>query len=402
MDSILNLFDHENSPDDLEILMRISDELQSIRKNELSLLIAEYLLNIGSSEHLTISAFERIRTLGYHSKSPRRRKMAALIADRMCYDRRIKNHLHYRKEFHWYRKSILEICDDSRIIPVDFSPPTINLPCNPSIHRHQDELRMSIRTVNYDNDGRVFDGTHKYMTRNWIVTLDENLGVVSSGELLPHPDMKPGTFYGSTGFEDLRLFTWRNDLWCSFSSWDFDETPHCRMVKGRITDNPDGGFFLSEHQVMIPRDVPPHMYEKNWMPFVKDDRLRFVHSSDPVRVLDDQYRTIMQYEPSIAAENFRGGSQMIQFDGGWLAVVHETYRDGPGLYVHRFVWFDSDLILRKCSQSFYFIEPTVEFVAGIEYSLDRSSFIISFGYKDKKAFMAVVPIKSLDQILLSV
>ncbi len=396
---------YENDPGDLQALMHISDVLHALGQNETSLLIAEYLLsNQSTPDHLMIAAMDRLRTVGYRSKSNQRRKLAASAADRMNFDRRVKRHDHYRKEFYWYRKSIIDLCPGAAITPVTFVPPTEYFPCNPSIHRHQGQLRMSLRTVNYDheNGGATIDGSYRYMTRNWILALDDDLNVTGSGELSPHPDIAPGTFHGSTGFEDLRLFTWRDELWCSFSSWDFDETPFCRMVRGRISQNEDGSFFLVDHQVMIPKDVPSHMYEKNWIPFVADDRLRFVYKCDPVRILDEHANTVMLYEPKIAAENFRGSTQMIPFGSGWLTVVHEVYiHSSPpcALYVHRLIWFDGDLIMRKCSPSFYFIESKVEFATGIEYTADASKLIISFGHKDKSAHIAVIPVNEIDELL---
>ena len=87
------------------------------------------------------------------------------------------------------------------------------------------------------------------------------------------------------------------------------------------------------------------------------DQLQFIYLCDPTRVVDENARTLAEATPAIAAEQFRGGTQAIAFDGGWLALVHEvSERDKLRYYQHRFVWFDSAERLRRVSRPFYFIK----------------------------------------------
>ena len=76
------------------------------------------------------------------------------------------------------------------------------------------------------------------------------------------------------------------------------------------------------------------------MPLVDDDRLQFIYLCDPTRILDEQARKTAETVPLIAADEFRGGSQAIPFDGGWLALIHEVIwwiALGRRSYQHRFV-----------------------------------------------------------------
>ena len=68
----------------------------------------------------------------------------------------------------------------------------------------------------------------------------------------------------------------------------------------------------------------PRVHEKNWMPRVAGDTLQFICLCDPTRVVDEHGNTVAETVPAIAATHFRGGSQAIAFDGGWLALVHEV------------------------------------------------------------------------------
>jgi hypothetical protein len=85
------------------------------------------------------------------------------------------------------------------------------------------------------------------------------------------------------------------------------------------------------------------------------DALRFVYGCDPTRIVDDQARTVFEETPELAAQRFRGGSQAIAFDGGWLALIHEVEeRNQRRYYRHRFVWFDPQSRLRAVSRPFFF------------------------------------------------
>jgi hypothetical protein len=113
----------------------------------------------------------------------------------------------------------------------------------------------------------------------------------------------------------------------------------------------------------------PRRHEKNWMPRVKPapadaggDALHFIYLCDPTRLVDDQARTVAETTPSIAANLFRGGSQAIALDRGWLALIHEVLWVEPvesrRYYRHRFVWFDEANTLRRARSSMKYQPPS--------------------------------------------
>ena len=123
-------------------------------------------------------------------------------------------------------------------------------------------------------------------------------------------------------------------------------------------------------------------------------------SCDPTRVVDEHAQTVFEATPAIAAEQFRGGTQAIAFDGGWLALVHEvSERDKRRYYQHRFVWFDSAGQLRRVSRPFYFIKKGVEFAAGLARAPDGKVLLISFGVEDGEAWIATVEADEVRRLL---
>src|SRR5207237_1371179 len=150
-------------------------------------------------------------------------------------------------------------------------------------------------------------------------------------------------------------------------------------------------------------------HEKNWMPQIKcsasmaeDDTLQFIYSCDPTRVVDEQAKTVSETTSVITAEHFRGGSQLIPFDSGWLTLIHEvlwvpsvTRRE----YQHRFVWFDAENVLRRVSRPFYFCRKGIEFAAGVTWHPDGKRLLVSYGVGDGESWLATVNPDDVQRIL---
>ena len=84
------------------------------------------------------------------------------------------------------------------------------------------------------------------------------------------------------------------------------------------------------------------------MPQVMGHDLRFIYSLDPTRIITESAATVVFGTPAIAAEKFKGGSQAVPFEDGWLMVIHEwELLNGRRHYVHRLVWLDGHQRLRR-------------------------------------------------------
>jgi hypothetical protein len=123
------------------------------------------------------------------------------------------------------------------------------------------------------------------------------------------------------------------------------------------------------------------------------ERLRFIYLCDPTRIINDLGKTVAETTPAIAADQFRGGSQAIEFEGGWLTLIHEA-EERPSTnqryYRHRFVWFDGAKRLCRVSRSFYFQKKGVEFAAGLAWHPDGKRLLVSYSVADSEAWIATV------------
>jgi len=278
--------------------------------------------------------------------------------------------------------------------PVGFTPPDCYHPTNPSVARWGGQIMMVQRTTNYimtgDNQYETPNGAPIH-TRNFLLRLDPAMAIQSSTEILPPADMPVPLYELVKGFEDMRLFAWRRELWCSSNVREMTAEGWCEQVLARVDQNGTGNSRLTDWRVLRPEG--PRLHEKNWMPLVDEDRLHFIYLCDPTRILDEQGRTIAETVPPIAAEEFRGGSQMIPFDGGWLALIHEVLlwtAPGRRSYQHRFVWLDKARVLRGVSRAFFFHKKAVEFAAGLAWHPDGKRLMLSFSIGDHESWIGTV------------
>jgi hypothetical protein len=287
--------------------------------------------------------------------------------------------------------------------PIGFTAPEGRWPMNPSVARWGDQIVAVLRTVNYTvtEDGKYerSDGA-RHTSQNFLLWLNHELEVESSGEILPPEDLPQPAFDDHSAFGDLRLFAWRDGPWCTACCRELTPQGWYEQVLARIGGEPPGPYRLTNWRVLRPE--PPRRDEKNWMPQVVGSKLRFIYRCDPTRVVDVEAQTVVENTPAIAADEFKGGSQAIPFDDGWLALIHEVrerIRDGRRSYLHRFAWFDEASVLCGVSRPFYFNKTGIEFAAGLAWHPDGKHLLISYGVRDSEAWIATVEADEVRQVL---
>jgi hypothetical protein len=183
-------------------------------------------------------------------------------------------------------------------------------------------------------------------------------------------------------YEDLRLFVLGEHLAACGTTTDN------RPLHGiAVLDLSRTGDIIQGHS------IPSKVVEKNWSPCVDDGRLRFVYSFDPkVQVLDYGRGEVTPSadEMESGKSYLRGSSQLVPYEGGWLAIVHERHflpKTQERFYLHRFVTLTHQLTSAKVGRSFYFRDLGIEFCAGLAFHSGR--WIASFGYRDKEAMLAM-------------
>lgn len=258
--------------------------------------------------------------------------------------------------------------------------------------------------IAYDGEGGVAFPTKDggpIATRNFVISTDENFNIQAQEEFIKPEGI--ATSDKITGIEDGRIFLWQGEWWGVFVII----TPefHCRQILVRL----DGrAWMLPPSPAEFAGLVPPGgaRAEKNWVPVAEGDNLRFIYFCDPTVIIQgprlDSVR--MDKEPLGDFSEFRGSSQALAFDGGWLWLVHECVPNPKTKwrgYLQRFVWADAEMKIRRVSFPFFFRSKEVEVAGGLTWKDDRT-LAISFHSNDNAAFIATVSAAEVFKMLREV
>lgn len=349
-------------------------------------------------KHLA-TQFRRLMIIScYYAGTPENLTLGKQLCNDLNWDWDLQWHdrWHGRINLIWYTKKASELYPSTRVKTIDWKPDNDYNCMNPSICNFNGQLYMVIRTVNYDIS--YTDNNHYYdmkdndqwivRTRNYLANFNDDLEITQIREILLPTTLPPVAFPQVIGFEDMRLFECQGDLWTSSTVRQLTPEGWHEIVVARIELKSDVAQ-LDDWWVAHP-DHCEKAQEKNWMAAVKDNELYFIYNNDPVTVLNHAGHMIQQNKNKRPFDNFRGGSPLLPFDGGYLTVIHETsvYDYMPRHYTHRFVYYNTNFEIEKISDLFYFHEKGIEFAAGLCYDNTGTRLLVSFGYKDRLAMIA--------------
>jgi glycosyltransferase involved in cell wall biosynthesis len=363
------------------------------------LFIEDYAYKHGLLEEYSIAA--------NYASDPERKDRGFQACDRFALSREVGEGQRNlaRNNLYFYLRPAKDLMPSFEALRVSFTPPENYHACNPSVTQAGDRILLVQRCVNYrlDNGQYRTPENAPIRTRNFLLELADDLTVRRSREILEPVDLPPPEFGAALGFEDIRIFAWKGQLWTTSCFRQLTREGWCEQMLARVDDADDGTLRLTDWRRLQAAGPPRH--EKNWIPVVDGAHLRFIYSSDPTRVLDEAAQDVAQSIPGIAADRFSGSSQAIRVDGGWLAVVHESARSpqhGGRFYQHRFVWYSNAFDLRKVSRPFFFQKKGIEFNAGLAWHPDGARLLLSYGVDDQESWLATVSAKEVRELLCNV
>lgn len=227
------------------------------------------------------------------------------------------------------------------------------------------------------------------------------------------------------GYEDMRLLKIQGQLWGLATARmtndkNLNEMVLCRLslpTHSRSSAPPDSSepLRIDIDKVLILKGYEEEKPQKNWMPFCFKDELYLIYQMEPLTILKPNLETgycdrVHESRIELNLGQYRGGSQLIEYEAGYLTLVHEMiWQNNRRYYCHRFVYLKHQQPIEDCqypqlgvaeiSPLFYFKEKSVEYVCGLSMTPDRQSLLISFGVNDREAYLATLPTRSLPHLL---
>jgi tetratricopeptide (TPR) repeat protein len=272
---------------------------------------------------------------------------------------------------------------------------------NPSISSDLNgELTMNIRSSNYviaEDGSYIFHGHGEdgvVQSLNHLVRVADDLTLTSIGTLPLQPAGPPLRLSRVIGCEDVRLVH-TNDGWRALATVrDRNHYERCDVAIITLDDIERPSLAT----IAVVPGPDPARHEKNWMPFVENGDLKILYLCAPTIVghLDAKSNLVIESQVTgpPSALDFRGGSQGIDFENGFLFLVHEVSIQGPNrVYGHRFIHLtkstqsrgESQWIITAMSRPFHLLHVGIEFVAGL--ARNGNTLIASFGVRDEEAWL---------------
>lgn len=276
---------------------------------------------------------------------------------------------------------------------------------NPSIIKTDEGYDLICRTANYGPPGyKTYIPKDKSANRYYFLKYDKDLNFISQNEIIkPNhllPKLKPRSL------EDFRLFRWMNNYW--FTCGIDIPGKYRYRTKFAICK-----LFRSQEQCAIESvnivDGPfPERCEKNWMHIIHNDSLKFIYSYDPLKIIEPNlesgnFEVNFEYTTSLDFSRFRGSAAPIEFENGYLMMVHELiWKNSMRNYIHRFLFLEKNLKIAKISRPFTFMHIGIEYCISMVLDHSKRNLIIPIGIEDKEAKICLVEIERVKEMLLDI
>jgi len=282
-------------------------------------------------------------------------------------------------------------------------------PMNPSIQKIPDGYELICRTVNYTQSGakifKTIDLNGMFRTRNFLISYDREFNLISQQEIIENLNRPRFRSFNIEGLEDCRIFNLNNASWFTCTTTDTNPLGYHQISLCKIGHEKNSALVQVEK--LIPLKGPdPYRYEKNWLPFIKDNSLLVVYSYDPFIIFKPEIdsgdcKTVVHYEPAHDFSHFRGSAAPLVFDKGYLMLIHEVIylSDYSRCYTHRFLYLDKDFIVERVSKPFTFLHLGVEYCCSMTLDHSGSRLVMPIGIEDREAYLCFVDLDTIRSML---
>ncbi len=282
-------------------------------------------------------------------------------------------------------------------------------PMNPSIQRTEDGYKVICRAVNFTQMGAKHFHTNDpdgiFRTKNFLVYFDKEFNQLTHQEIVEDLPREHHRTFIIEGLEDCRIVGFDDHSWFSCSTFDTNPSGAIQITLCKMENKgTEGPVKVEKFLPLIGPD--PNRHEKNWLPFVKDNQLHFIYSSDPFTIYKPDLETgicetVFQYTPDYDFSRFRGSASPVPFDEGYLMLIHEVVQhpDYTRTYLHRFVYLNDDFHVEKVSKPFIFNHIGIEYCLSMTIDHENKHLVMPVGIEDREAFLAFVDLDEVRSLL---
>ena len=407
---------YEYLPSRAETLFRIINYFRNKGKNHMALLYLKTDLNITYPNDQVLfieypvykyKLLEELSISGYYTKD---RQEAFVACDYLILSNSIPENVKNQcmTNLFFYMP---KINGDHQRLNVETAHPYVSSVA--SLFKSKKGYVGNVRAVNYSLNKQfqytMRDPENHVRTANyWVVFDTDDKGVLSlrkKYEVTIGPEAKLAKKRDSHihGMEDMRLARMPNGSYVGLAvDWEYGHHNHPSVCLC-LYDQDDGGkYYIAS---ILPTDYKSGECQKNWCPFVDQNKLLAIYSHHPLTIVEIDLKsghttefikksTTNKYDFDLG--RFRGStSPLRRSDGSWLVLIHEVIHRDTRKYYHRFVVYDKNWDIQQISLPFYFSEFFVEFSVSMVLDQETQKLSIFYSKEDNSTELLVVRIDQM-------
>lgn len=323
--------------------------------------------------------------------------------NQLCLSRGVPHHIreHAKDSIGHYLRPLSDFAPSWHTEPIKVDLPPGYTAMNPSVAWHNGFFALNVRAVNYkitENGSYDMQGDTAIRTKNFLVWYDRDLKPTGSVKELwdKLPDPK---YPDVVGMEDVRIYTCAGELGLVTNMREQNYDAMCEQWVG-VIDKATGEVV--DTKLVEPNFEPTRLNQKNWMPVSDCGELKFMYRLG--RVIDPQGKLVHDTKSKLDVDHMAGGGNVVRWEGGWVALVHEARMDpahgySKRYYQHRFVWMDHTFEVQRVSKPFVFEAKQIEFAAGFEKHHVNACFVVTYSANDATAMVATISDSDLRHVL---
>jgi tetratricopeptide (TPR) repeat protein len=407
---------YEMRPSRAEALYDLAKHFRIKGQNNTALVFAELgLTKPLPGDRLFVNSYpyrvgfkEEFAICGFYDESRRARARAYNDELSLSNEGEGMTRLGARQNMFFYLEKLTDLCPNTKMEKIEFTPPAGYVGMNPSLSQIGD---LSVRCVNYtitpwgsydirkmdsgsvEVEGAPITRDNPIHTRNFVRAVKQTEWVeVAFQAYKPEFDLVRGA-------EDMRIFRWNGALWSISNFRDRNPEGRCEQHLARINTTRGTADYLGKVE---PQDFPRAYAEKNWMPWVNRNGLRLIHRLGTV--LDRAGHTVFQAKNLVLdVQRLSGGGGLVDMgDGRWLAIVHEAQllpgQTNLRYYYHRFATINGEGSPLALSRPFVFHDKQIEFAAGLALVDDK--LLVSYGVRDCEPWLASLHLDEVKRLFI--
>jgi tetratricopeptide (TPR) repeat protein len=288
---------------------------------------------------------------------------------------------------------------DGNVVLIDYSTKLMDdndfISSTPSICIHNRELVLNTRYVNYRiNADGSYDNKESIKTINIISRFSIDTTMKKVDEFILEYDHSHDNIY--VGLEDVRLFSYQ----------------------GKLLYNANRGLGLNkimvEHgqiDILSRKTIHSKIFdspvnnenEKNWVLFEWCQKLKCIHSWNPIIIGDLQFNFMKTHQVNspLLFNVIRGSTNGIIVEDEIWFLCHVVSYENIRYYYHILVCLDKNTLeLKRFSNLFTFSKERVEYTLGF-IQINPREFLVGYSLMDKKTEFMIVQKTYLESIVKS-